>query len=45
MVTMVVCDLEEVDDHEVDEESFGENFSLCVACTASIPKVFLFSNN
>ena len=30
---------EDVDD-PLDEESLGENFSLCVACTASIPKVF-----
>ena len=35
-------DAEDLDD-PVDEEAFGENFSLCVACTASIPKVF--SNN
>ena len=32
-------EMEDVDD-PLDEESLGENFSLCVACTASIPKVF-----
>ena len=34
-------EVEDVDD-PLDEESFGENFSLCVACTASIPKVSSF---